>query len=593
MSESVVKVSVVIPTYNRRASLERCLKSLAEQSFPAAQFEVVVVADGCTDDTVDFLSSYAPPYPFQWLNQDNQGQPAAQNAGVRISRGELVIFMDDDCICDERLIATHNEAHQDAEKVVVIGAVLLDPETRPSSLSAVKGEQEDAEFQRLSAGGIRRSDLMLCANSSISRQAAVENPFDPTYKRMHDVEAGLRLWVRGYRPKFAANAVAYEFFTKPLAGVLSDARHQGRYEVFLAEKHPEFKPLAALVRINEGNPVKRWLRQQLAVHPDASEFVLRLTYVVSEALRGLPPFASIAHRALRARLGLQHIRGGIEEAGSWRELKKRFGKRVPVITYHNVGRPRAGEYPGLTTPPAEFEVQVQLLRKMGYEAIVPEEWLQWRDAGGELPERPVMLVFDDAYEEAAEVAFPILRRHGFTAACMVVTSCIGKTNRWDEEVGRPSFQLIGDLQIQEWARNGIEFGGHSCSHPELPLVSDERVELEVAQCKESLARVLGKPPVSFAYPFGGLSEAATAAVGRHFQLGFTSWPGRLHLAVDPSLVPRIAFLPGESRIGMWCRLRLGRNPFEVIRNRWRRLVRMRPAESYAVTGTTTNQHQNG
>jgi peptidoglycan/xylan/chitin deacetylase (PgdA/CDA1 family) len=176
---------------------------------------------------------------------------------------------------------------------------------------------------------------------------------------------------------------------------------------------------------------------------------------------------------------------------------------------------------------------------------------------------------------------------------MVVTNCIGTTNRWDEEAGRPSFQLMDELQIREWARNGIEFGGHTSSHPELPLVSAERVEQEIAQCKESLAKLLGKPPVSFAYPFGSLSAAAIATAGRHFQLAFTSWPGRLHLAVDPALVPRIFFRPGESKIGMWCRLRIGRNPFEEMRNQWRSIIGPSPQSLHIGPTSAPRQSQNG
>jgi glycosyltransferase involved in cell wall biosynthesis/peptidoglycan/xylan/chitin deacetylase (PgdA/CDA1 family) len=593
VEHAAMKVSVVITTFNRRSSLERCLKSLAEQTFPPGEFEVVVVSDGCTDGTDEFLRTYEASHGFRWLTQKNTGQPAAQNAGIAAASGEIVIMMDDDCICDPGLVAAHDEAHRDAGYVVVIGPLLLHPDTPRGTLQSVKGDVARGNFKRLTSGGICRADLMLCANSSISRQAALECPFDPSYKRMHDVEAGLRLWAKGYRPKVAANAVIYEYFTKPVAGVLSDARYQGRYEVLLAQKHPEFKPLAALVRLNEGNPLKRWLRKQLAIRAGVCEFGLRLVYVVSETLRGLPLFGSIAHRVLRARFGVQHIRGGIEQAGSWKVLEKQFGQRVPVIIYHKVGRPHAHEYPGLTTPPAEFETQIRLLQKMGYKAIVPEDWLRWREAGGELPEKPVMLVFDDAYEEAAEVAFPMLHRCGLKAACMVVTSCIGTTNRWDEEAGRPSFQMMNESQIQEWARKGIEFGGHTSSHPELPLVSDERVEEEVAQCKQSLAKLLGKAPVSFAYPFGSLSAAATAAVSRHFQLGFTSWRGRLHLAGDPFRVPRIAFLPGESKVGMWCRLRMGRNPFEEIRSRWSRSFGRSPRDFHAGISATPEQHQNG
>ncbi len=588
-----MKISVVITTFNRRASLERCLKSLAQQTFPPEKFEVVVVADGCTDETDRFLRVYEAPHGFRWLTQENEGQSAAQNTGIAAAGGEIVILMDDDCTCDPGLVAAHYEAHEGPDRVVVIGPVLLHDETPGGTPAEVKGYVEKADFARLNSGGIRRSDLMLCANSSISRRAALECPFNPSYKRMHDIEAGLRLGAKGYRPKFAPNAIAYELFTKSVDGVMSDARHQGRYEVYLAAKYPEFKPLAALVRINEGNPVKRWLRKQLAQNAGVSEFALRLVYGVSERLRRFPLFAATAHRALRARLGLQHVRGAVEEAGSWQELERRFGKRVPVIIYHNVGSPRIGEYPGLTTPPDEFESQIRLLKKMGYAAIVPEEWLRWRDGGAALPEKPVMVVFDDAYEEAAKVAFPIMERHGFKAACMVVTGCIGMTNRWDEEAGRPSFQVMNESQIQQWASRGFEFGGHTRSHRELPLETDDRVELEVARCKEDLARVLGKPPAGFAYPFGGLSDAATAAVRRHFQLGFTSWPGRLHLATDPALIPRIAFLPGESKFGMWCRLRLGRNPLEVLRNRWKKLAGKRDRYSSDAAYAKTDHRQNG
>lgn len=565
-----MKISVVMTTYNRRLALERCLNSLARQTFPADQYEVIVVADGCSDGTENFLGSYTPPHGFRWLSQSNLGQPAAQNVGVQLARGQLVIFMDDDCTCSPGLVAEHVKAHQGTDQILVLGAVLLHPDTLRGAPGDLKRAVEDSEFERLLTGGASRSDLMLCANSSIAQNAALECPFDPRYKRMHDVEAGLRLWSRGYRPKFAPDAVAYELFTKSVDAILSDARYQGQYEIHLTDTHPEFKPLAGLVRMNEGDLLKRWLRRQIAVHAGVSELALRAIYGICEPLRGLPALRSSARRILRARIGVQHLRGAIEAAGSWKEVERRFGLRTPVIIYHNVGLPKPGEYPGLTIPPAEFEAQIRLLTRMRYKSILPSDWLRWRDEGGELPQKPVMLVFDDAYEEAASIAFPIVRRYGLSAACMVVTSCIGATNRWDEETGRPKFRIMSAEQIVEWSRNGIEFGGHTRTHPELPFETDERVEEEVHRCKADLTELLGKHPASFAYPFGSVSPAAENAVRRNFALGFTSQPGRLHLGIDPAVVPRIAFLPGESRFGMWCRLRLGRNPFEVLRNRWRK-----------------------
>jgi peptidoglycan/xylan/chitin deacetylase (PgdA/CDA1 family) len=487
--------------------------------------------------------------------------------------GELVLFIDDDCICDPGVLAAHHEAHANAANLVVIGAVVLHPDSPAGTLCDLMKELEDAEFQRLASGGIRRTDLMLCANSSIARHAALRFSFDPAYRRIHDVEAGVRLWAEGYRPKFAANAVVHELYTKTASALLRDSKNLGKYEVILAASHPAFKPLAAIGRINQGNPLKRTLRKRLALHPAATEFVLRPIYELADSLRALPPFSSIAKRVLNARVATAHLSSAIQQAGSWKSLEERFGKRVPVVMVHNVGSPRPGEYPGLTTPTAEFEAQIGFLAKMGYKAIRPSEWLQWRDAGHTLPERSVMLVFDDAYSEASHNAFPILERYGFSAACMVVTRQIGSTNRWDEEAGLPSFQLMSASEILEWSQKGIEFGGHTSNHPELPLVAEDRVEQEISECKDDLTALLGAAPASFAYPFGGVSPAAQAAARTHFELAFTTCPGLLHLGTDPHLVPRIAFLPRETRLGMWCRLRLGKNPFEVCRNLWPRLLR--------------------
>ena len=571
-SDSAMMVSVVIPTYNRRKSLERCLSSLASQSFPASGYEVIVVSDGCTDDTLELLGRFAPPFTFRWLEQANQGAPAAQNLGVAAAKGDVILFLDDDCVCGPDVIAAHRDAHAQGGQFVAIGPVLLHPESPRGTLQDVVSDLEKAEWQRLSAEGPRRSDMMLCANSSLSRQAALECRFDTTYKRMHDVEAGIRLWAKGYRPRFVPGAIVYELYTKSESAMLRDSYLHGKYEVLLSNNHPSFKPLTGIANINNANPLKRAVRKQLAGHAIFSGFVLAMAGSFADSLRRLPVFRRVAKRILRARAGIAHLRGAIQEAGSWRILQERFGKRVPVIMFHNVGTPHLGEYPGLTTPMAEFETQISFLAKLGYTGIRPSEWLQWRDAGGTLPERPVILVFDDAYAEACRNAFPLLERCGFVAACMVVTRCIGSTNRWDEEVGLPSFQLMSRGEILEWSKRGIEFGGHSCHHPELPFVEDERLELEIAQCKDDLTALLGKVPASFAYPFGAVSPRVEAAVRNHFEIAFTAWQGTLHLGTNPHLAPRIQFVPGETRFGIWCRLRLGRNLLETFRGRWARLA---------------------
>src|ERR1700741_789154 len=135
-----MKVSVVITTFNRRASLERCLRSLAVQAFPFEAWEVIVVADGCSDDSVSYLRSVSMPFELRSFDQPNQGQPAAQNFGVGKASGEIVIFLDDDCICEPGLIAAHWEMHAKRGQIVGVGAIRYHADSPAGTLSDLKFE---------------------------------------------------------------------------------------------------------------------------------------------------------------------------------------------------------------------------------------------------------------------------------------------------------------------------------------------------------------------------------------------------------------------------------------------------------------------
>jgi len=331
-------ISVVITTYNRRHSLERCLEALANQSFPPSEYEIIVVADGCTDDTEDLLRSFRPACAFRWISQANLGQASAMNAGVAAANGEIVLFLDDDIVCSPGLVAAHRQSHAREwgprrafcwragvnEGAVVLGPVVLHPDAPPGALRDLIGAFAAAEFRRLSSQGPRPGDLMLCANSSIERQAALRFSFDSSFKRLHDVDAGLRLLADGYRPLFAPGAIAYELYAKSVDAFLRDSALLGKYEVMLSRRYPEFRAWAGTGRIHQGNPIKRALRRQLAIHASASESALQAVFSLANPLRVLPPMNWLARRVLKARAGIAHLKGAMEEAGSWEKLEDEF-----------------------------------------------------------------------------------------------------------------------------------------------------------------------------------------------------------------------------------------------------------------------------
>ena len=117
------RVSVVIPTYRRRASVERVLEALRRQTFSADLFETVVSVDGSEDGTRESVAAFPAPYALKGLWQANRGRAAACNAGVRAARGELIVLLDDDMEPAAEFLEAHVGAHATGATRGVLGAV--------------------------------------------------------------------------------------------------------------------------------------------------------------------------------------------------------------------------------------------------------------------------------------------------------------------------------------------------------------------------------------------------------------------------------------------------------------------------------------
>lgn len=89
-------ISVIVPTYNRLALLQRTLDSLFRQDYP--DFEIIVVNDGSTDGTHEYLSGAAVPGNFKYLHHENRGLAATRKRGLEHARGDIIAFTDDDCV---------------------------------------------------------------------------------------------------------------------------------------------------------------------------------------------------------------------------------------------------------------------------------------------------------------------------------------------------------------------------------------------------------------------------------------------------------------------------------------------------------------
>jgi glycosyltransferase involved in cell wall biosynthesis/peptidoglycan/xylan/chitin deacetylase (PgdA/CDA1 family) len=577
-----VKFSVVICTFNRRGVLSRTLGSVLEQVY-ATDYEVIVVVDGSTDGTTEWLGAQRPQCDLRIVTQSNLGLAEARNAGLRNARGQYVLFLDDDIIAAPDLITRHDVAHAGCQgQCVVFGPVLVAPESHPGAATWWTEAYTEAYVARLNAEAKPSwpRDMVMEANYSAPRTALLASGGNDAVfaVRRQSADWGLRLHARGLPFRYVPDAVVWQLFVKNTRGVVRDAWWYGKSEVLLSRRYPAYRPHAMMARLNEGSPLMRGARQLSARLPMSPEPMLRPASLVLEGLGRLGIGRRAAIRVLELRQGIPMLRGAVAEIGSWEALEEAFGVRLPVLLFHHVGPRSANASPGLTISPDKFRRTVEWLVEHGFTGIAPSQWIEWLDTGRRLPAKPVLLTFDDALADLDAHAFPVLREFGFSAGVYVVTRQIGRTNAWAHR-GAGVHGCLSAEQLRGWQSQGIEFGAHSRTHPDLTRLPAHMLEDEVRGSREDLEDLLGVSVPTFAYPFGYVNAEVERSVATHFDLALSTDEGMNTLSTDRHMLRRTMSLPSDTLVDLAFRTRMGRSPLHTLRARLRlrtRLQRLLP-----------------
>ncbi len=173
-------------------------------------------------------------------------------------------------------------------------------------------------------------------------------------------------------------------------------------------------------------------------------------------------------------------------------------KSVPILTYHSIGYEEGNS---VRLPEGKFREQMQWLKDNGYTTISLDDLYSHFTQGTPLPEKPVILTFDDGYADNYEKAFPILKEFGFTATIYIITNTIDKSQGY-----------LTAEQIREMAAYGITMGSHTCGHEELDKLSYEAQLENIRKSRETLENILGKEVRHFAYPIGLYNENTLKAL---------------------------------------------------------------------------------
>jgi glycosyltransferase involved in cell wall biosynthesis len=248
------RLTVVVPTYNRREHLRRVLAALSRQSYPAERFEVVVVVDGSTDGSAELVRSWETPYELRVFEQDNRGLAATRNRGALEAREELIVFLDDDLLPEHQFLAAHADAHsKPLGRHVVLGACPPAPAGR--SFWGTYFRSIWGRHYRCKAQPHHRwtyADIV-GGNCSLSRSLIVESGgWDERFVRREDWELGVRLLRAGASFAYRPEARAWHHSESTLSEELRKRQVEGRDDVYFASKHPHVRaqlPLAAYARV--------------------------------------------------------------------------------------------------------------------------------------------------------------------------------------------------------------------------------------------------------------------------------------------------------------------------------------------------------
>jgi glycosyltransferase involved in cell wall biosynthesis len=329
------RVSVIIPTFNRKESLRKTLDSLASQTWPADKFEVILVDDDSTDGTKEItLEDF--PFPLRYFWQTNQGDAAARNTGARQSRADILVFLDDDIVADKEYLAGIVQEHGQFEKRIVVGTeyLWLD-EKDPNSVDSPLPVNPDDEIS-----SIELPFAQVCSNNmSIRRQAyfdvgGMESLEFPGSSIWCDVDFSYRAYLKGFEFRRSTKAICWhrDYVARSLKNKKKRMRQAAFRAVYLFEKYPELLPY--LPMFEDKTPIA-WHKdssvvivKKLARHLASSLPALWIMEKIVFTLEKSTPSSSFRFHLDRWIVGSQIYLGYREGLREFRRVKSLEGREL-------------------------------------------------------------------------------------------------------------------------------------------------------------------------------------------------------------------------------------------------------------------------
>ncbi|MDA8229631.1 MAG: polysaccharide deacetylase family protein [Desulfitobacterium hafniense] len=164
---------------------------------------------------------------------------------------------------------------------------------------------------------------------------------------------------------------------------------------------------------------------------------------------------------------------------------------IPVLYYHSIAVEKGNE---LRIPPDQFESQMNYLHSNGYSTISMDQFYEFMNGTKRLPDKPILITFDDGYQDNYSNAYPILKKYGFTATVFMVSNFVNGSG------------FMNSTELKELIANGWNIEGHTANHLDLSTLTGASMSPEISEAKNKLEQITGKEVKYFAYPYGKYND---------------------------------------------------------------------------------------
>ena len=317
----MITASLIIPTHNRSASLKNMLNSLELQSYPTQNFEVIIVADGCKDSTVEMVNNYQSGFHLTICELPGLGAASARNKGASMAQGQTLIFADDDMELSTNFIKEHIALHTN-ETTVVIGYSPFKLESKASIQRLTLREWWEEKFQEM-----RKKDHWFKYDNLTSGNFSVSSTlfnklkgFNTSLLCREDYELGYRLIKSGAQFRFAYAAKAFHCDeVTNLHRSLQRKKSEGMADIQIKKQHPDFINKEAIYYLSQRSIAKSVLSKGIQYFPSLMDMMASFGETMMnffESARLLSSWSTANYRLHQ----YWYLRGLMLGAGSYKQL---------------------------------------------------------------------------------------------------------------------------------------------------------------------------------------------------------------------------------------------------------------------------------